>query len=191
MAFGAAFIAANSSSSYKVRKVYLTQHPEFEVKVKISPLNEQPATEAQDGDEEAINYHRELVLYKPADYLGQKKTVNLNYDKGMRVECFKLTQGDSEPVQELLVTYDLDEIEKYATNDVALKANSTVPKVSLSFELSRSQFLKLKQVQVKIDETVVEEVVPEPKKGKISEVKEETLETSEQTTEESNEEATE
>jgi hypothetical protein len=51
--------------------------------------------------------------------------------------------------------------------------------------------LKLKQVQVKIDETVVEEVVPEPKKGKISEVKEETLETSEQTTEESNEEATE
>jgi len=77
-------------------------------------------------------------LYKPADYLGQKKTVNLNYDKGMRVECFKLTQGDSEPIEELLVTYDLDEIEKYATNDVALKANSTVPKVSLSFELSRS-----------------------------------------------------
>ena len=51
-------------------------------------------------------------MYKPADYLGQKKTVNLNYDKGMRVECFKLTQGDSEPVEELLVTYDLDEIEK-------------------------------------------------------------------------------
>ena len=109
----------------------------------------------------------------------------------MRVECFKLTLGDSEPIEELLVTYDLDEIEKYATNDVALKANSTVPKVSLSFELSRSQFFKLKQVQVKIDETVVEEVVPEPKKGKISEVKEETLETTEQTTEKSSEEATE
>ena len=42
MAFGSAFIAANSSSSYKVRKVFLTQHPEFEIKVKISPLNEQP-----------------------------------------------------------------------------------------------------------------------------------------------------
>lgn len=40
MAFGAAFIAANSSSSYKVRKVFLTQHPEFDVKIKISPLNE-------------------------------------------------------------------------------------------------------------------------------------------------------
>ena len=38
MAFGAAFIAANSSSSYKVRKVFLTQHPEFEIKVRISPL---------------------------------------------------------------------------------------------------------------------------------------------------------
>lgn len=44
------------------------------------------------------------------------------------------------------MTYDLDEVEKYATNDIALKANSTVPKVSLSFELSRSQFIKLKQV---------------------------------------------
>ena len=101
------------------------------------------------------------MLYKTTDYLGQKKTVNLNYDKGMKVECFKLTpQEEGEPAEELLVTYDLDEVEKYATNEIALKANSTVPKVSLSFELSRSQFIKLKQVQVKIDETVVEEIVP-------------------------------
>jgi hypothetical protein len=27
MCFGSAFIAANSSASFKVRKVYLTQHP--------------------------------------------------------------------------------------------------------------------------------------------------------------------
>jgi hypoxia up-regulated 1 len=40
MAFGAAFIAANNSAAYKVRKVFLTQHPEFDIKVKISPLNE-------------------------------------------------------------------------------------------------------------------------------------------------------
>jgi hypothetical protein len=40
MAFGSAFIAANSSSSYKVRKVFLTQHPEYDLKIYISPLNE-------------------------------------------------------------------------------------------------------------------------------------------------------
>lgn len=33
MCFGAAFIAANSSSSFKVRKVYLTQHPRLSYKV--------------------------------------------------------------------------------------------------------------------------------------------------------------
>lgn len=36
MCFGAALIAANASSSFKVRKVFLTQHPTFEYKVQIS-----------------------------------------------------------------------------------------------------------------------------------------------------------
>ena len=35
MSFGAAFIASNSSQSFKVRKVYLTQHPKYDIKVKI------------------------------------------------------------------------------------------------------------------------------------------------------------
>jgi hypothetical protein len=59
-----------------------------------------------------------------------------------------------------LITYTLEEIEKYANNEIANKTNSTVPKVSLSFELTRSQFLKLKEVKVKIDETVEEEIIP-------------------------------
>jgi hypoxia up-regulated 1 len=65
MAFGAAFIAANSSSSYKVRKVFLTQHPEFEIKIKISPLNatEELKSSTEEG-EDSITYSRELVLYK-------------------------------------------------------------------------------------------------------------------------------
>lgn len=83
------------------------------------------------------------MLYKPTDYLGQKKTVNLNYNKAMKVECFML---NPEGPEELLVTYDLDEIEKHATSEVALTPNATLPKVALQFELSRSQFIKLKQV---------------------------------------------
>ena len=65
----------------------------------------------------------------------------------MKVECFQLVpNGTEEPTEELLMTYTLDEIEKYATGDIAKKTNSTIPKVSLQFELSRSQFLKLKTV---------------------------------------------
>ena len=82
----------------------------------------------------------------------------------MEIKCFQLVPNDSaEPKEELLMIYTLDEIESIANNDIAKKTNSTVPKVSLSFELSRSQFLKLKQVQVKIDETVIEEIIPEIK----------------------------
>jgi len=40
MCFGAAFIAANSSSSFKVRKVYLTQHPQFGYRIEIRPMVE-------------------------------------------------------------------------------------------------------------------------------------------------------
>lgn len=49
--------------------------------------------------------------------------------------------------------------------------NATVPKVGLAFELSRSQFIKLKQVQVKIDETVVEEIIPDVPKNETAAAK--------------------
>jgi hypoxia up-regulated 1 len=38
--FGSAFIAANSSASYKVRKVYLTQHPSYQIAIEVSPADE-------------------------------------------------------------------------------------------------------------------------------------------------------
>ena len=38
--FGSAFIAANSSASYKVRKVYLTQHPNFQVSIEVTPADD-------------------------------------------------------------------------------------------------------------------------------------------------------
>ena len=39
MCFGSAFIASNSSASFKVRKVYLTQHPFQPLSIRISPVN--------------------------------------------------------------------------------------------------------------------------------------------------------
>ena len=39
MCFGSAFIGSNSSASFKVRKVYLTQHPQFEVTIHITPVD--------------------------------------------------------------------------------------------------------------------------------------------------------
>lgn len=38
--FGTAFIAANSSASYKVRKVYLTQHPSYQISIEVTPADD-------------------------------------------------------------------------------------------------------------------------------------------------------
>jgi len=40
MCFGSAFIASNSSSSFKVSQILMTNKCKYSVKMKISPLNE-------------------------------------------------------------------------------------------------------------------------------------------------------
>ena len=89
MCFGSAFIASNSSASFKVRKVYLTQHPLDAISIRISPVNEskisttnkesslveeESVASVVNGDEESAsfttNYYRTYQLYKLSDYLG-------------------------------------------------------------------------------------------------------------------------
>ena len=77
MCFGSAFIASNSSSSFKVRKVYLTQHPSFEYRLEISQLE---PTEVEVDEIKDITYKKDFTLFKTTDYLGAKKTIALSYD---------------------------------------------------------------------------------------------------------------
>lgn len=39
MCFGSAFIASNCSANFKVRKIYLTQHPKSDYSLVISAFN--------------------------------------------------------------------------------------------------------------------------------------------------------
>lgn len=73
MCFGSAFIAANSSAQFKVRKVYLTQHPKDEVSIEISPANPEKVVaseKSEEGEEDKITYNRQYTLYKNSDFLG-------------------------------------------------------------------------------------------------------------------------
>ena len=71
MCFGSAFIAANSSAQFKVRKVYLTQHPTDQVVIEINPVNSEKVTDqSNENEEDAINYNRTYTLYKLSDFLG-------------------------------------------------------------------------------------------------------------------------
>lgn len=104
------------------------------------------------------------MLFKAAsDYLGAKKTINLSYDRNMRIDVYAKSSDNAEE-ETLLLSYFLDDLDEIATSEMAKKEDSTTPKVSLSFELSRSHILTLSKAEVKIDETVVEEVIPESKK---------------------------
>jgi hypothetical protein len=76
------------------------------------------------------------------------------------------TLPDGTETTELFTTYTLNELAEIANNTVAIKEDSTKPKVSLSFELNRSHILKLTKVSAEITETVVEEIKP-PKKEEI------------------------
>lgn len=99
MCFGSAFIASNSSSSFRVRKVYLTQHPQYDIKIEVTPVEPADIPTGQDGEEEEpeIVYNKELVLYKRnKDYLGQKKTIALKYDRAMKVDVFAVEPQDTE-----------------------------------------------------------------------------------------------
>lgn len=111
MAFGSTFIATNSSSEFRMRKVYLTHHPEFSYRISIKPIEpkkkedikaetETPKEgETKEGeakkeaepvkkktDEKPISYEKTVTLYNhKKDYLGQKKTIQLSYDKAMKI----------------------------------------------------------------------------------------------------------
>lgn len=148
MCFGAAFIAANSSSGFKVRKVFLTQHPRFEYRIEIN--SEPPQKQDANSD---ITYKKDVTLFKKTDYLGQKKTMALTYDKNMKVDVYKVNLDESKS-EELLATYLIDEIEDIVKNNISKKENTTLPKVSLQFELTRSHLLQLNKVEAKIDEQV-------------------------------------
>lgn len=173
MSFGSAFIASNSSSSFKVRKVYLTQHPKYDIRVRISPLDTEFAeikkqealagagsedSEDEGEDNAPITYEKETLLYKRTDYLGQKKTIHVNYDVDMLIEATAIYPDGSE---EELVSWELNEMTKIMEKDVMQKETTTRPKVSLSFELSRSNLFLLNSAKVNVEETVLEEIIPE------------------------------
>ena len=170
MCFGSAFIASNSSASFKVRKVLLTQHPTSPISIQISPVNasriedkkssEEQETVSQDADSQesenstannqlAIQYERSYQLYKTSDYLGQRKSLNLLYDTNMKIDVYAGQDSEGEH----LATFIINGIDEIADSEIMKKEGTTKPKVTLSFELSRSGILLLNKAEAKVDET--------------------------------------
>lgn len=74
MCFGAAYIASNSSESFKVKKIFLTQNIPESLTIRISKLD----SEAEETED--ITYNKVAKLFKKGDILGLKKSLSLTYD---------------------------------------------------------------------------------------------------------------
>ena len=123
MCFGAAFIASNSSSAFKVKQVFLTQNLKNDIHIKISPLNESDALTEEEQkaegleEDEIIKYNQEFRLFNTSDYAGKSKGLSLNYNKDMKIELFK---KDGEEL-ELLDTFLIDNLEKQYENEISFQ----------------------------------------------------------------------
>lgn len=74
----------------------------------------------------------------------------------MLIQIFKGATEDNQPDTsgELLATFKVNGIQAVATNHVGRKEGSTKPKVSLSFELTRSGLVNLAKAEAKLEELV-------------------------------------
>lgn len=126
MCFGSAFIASNSSSSFKVKSVLLTQHPDYDVHLKISPTKPEDAVSEEDQkaegleDTDIIKYNQEIRLFDHAkDYMGKSKGLSMNYNKDMTLEFFKVSHNEEgEEELELLDKFHLEDIAKQYENEM-------------------------------------------------------------------------
>jgi hypothetical protein len=86
----------------------------------------------------------------------------------MIIDVYSEEEG-GEGKREKLATFTVTGIEDVAINDVALKEGSSKPKVSLSFELTRSGLIQLNKAEAKVEELVyVEDKPSKTKKSKSS-----------------------
>ena len=76
----------------------------------------------------------------------------------------------------MLQTYTVNGIDEVASNDIAKKNGSSQPKVTLSFEMTRSGLVQLNKAEVKIDELMVieERILRPPKNVTVNETLNET-----------------
>lgn len=95
-------------------------------------------------------------MYKRSDYLGQKKTIHLDYDINMLIVATAVHPDGSE---EELKRFELNSISKIMEKEEMQKETTTRPKLSLSFELSRSHLIQLLSAKISADETVLEEII--------------------------------
>ena len=149
MAMGAAFRAANLSTSFQVRPFGILDITAYPVDLKI--------TDARD----ASAFAREVKLFKERNRIGRKKTVSILHDNDLLIELTQsnVAAGSSSRAN----AYEVKGVADLA-NDPTLKPLLEVqkPKISLSFVLGENGVTSLAQAEAVLEELPEPEPEPEP-----------------------------
>lgn len=160
MCFGSAFIASNSSTSFKVKKIFLTQSVPETYSIRIQKLE----PEAEEFEE--IQYTKTAKLFKKGDVMGLKKSLSIAYDQDMYIQLFQGELQDEESAfdeSQMLSEFKIKGIADLKNNHIGKKEGSSKPKIKLEFEMSRSGYVTLNKVEAKMEELVFQnETIKKP-----------------------------
>lgn len=81
MAFGAAFMAANISTIYRVKPVHFYDGYEFDMQVVIT------------GTDQQDSFYKQTTLFPRKTRYGSKKSVAFIHDKNVKIEVNQLLDG--------------------------------------------------------------------------------------------------
>ncbi|OQR93666.1 hsp70-like protein [Achlya hypogyna] len=157
MALGAAFNAANLSTSFRVRHIGMTDIASFPVGVRLVDLE---AHAADDDHPEAKHWVKRAALFGERQKLNVKKSVSFSHAED--VSCtFRYDKPSALPegVSAIISRYNITGIEAFAKQMADKQLGE--PKVTLSFSLDASGLATI----VKAEATLEEEIeVPAPTK---------------------------
>lgn len=139
MSFGAAFIAANFSNSFKVRNIFVSSVINYPIYINVTELEE---SEPVEGEEP---FFKNSILHKKGDRLGIKKTLSLNHDKDLAVTVYTECHGTEYPLFDYKIT---------GVNDLRTGAfeGLPTPKISMYFELLKTGVLRMNRAEAKLEE---------------------------------------
>lgn len=141
MAFGAAFMAANISTIFRVKPVHFYDGYEFDLQVLIHGLNQDDT------------FHKESILFPRKTRFGSKKSVAFKHDKDLQVKVNQLIGDDVVTLVTLNITNVTEVSESLRDNQ-----NFSRPKISMVFKLGSMLPIEIENVVMTSEENKQVEV---------------------------------
>jgi hypoxia up-regulated 1 len=157
MALGAAFAAANRSSSFRVRKVGMIDGYPWPIGARITHV-------VNESDAGVKAWSKRTSLFRPYNVLESVKRITINSDKDLRISLFYEGNGVNstilplpEGTNRMLAFYNVSGITEAAeSGEQMVKEGKTIlpggPSVSITFELDQSGVARVSKAEATLTE---------------------------------------